>query len=460
MPGKLGWRGVGMRVSVALVAALLVGMLPAAAQESAKGPAIPSPRATYAAMPVTQRVAVQTDLMWAGKYHGLPNGDITERDIAAIREFQKNNKSKQTGILNPQEREILAAAAKKEREAVGWRVTEDARSATRVGMPGKLLPQSAAQGKTGSRWNSARGEMAIETFRVKEPGTMLAAVFDQQKQEPSERKVESSQLRPDSFVISGMQGLKKFTVHGYLKNNEVRGLVVLYDQAVESTMGPLLPAIWSSFVPFPPGESAVAAKEPSGKGKVEYGTGIVASAEGHIVTPRHVVDGCDVIVVPGLSNAQVTADDQASGLALLRVYGNRDLVPLPLAGEPPSGNDLTLVGIADPQAQRGGSTASTAKARLGAASNGSNQRAVDPIPAQGFSGAAALDAKNRFAGMVQLKPQLFAGAGPANLPPPATVIAAETIRSFLDGHGVRPADGQCGVEPTKAAVVRVICVRK
>ncbi len=449
-----------MRVSVAFVVALLVGILPAAGQESAKGPAIPSPRATYAAMPLAARLSVQTDLMWAGEYDGLPNGEITERDIEAIREFQKNNKSKQTGVLNPQEREILAAAAKKGRDAVGWRVTDDARSGTRVGVPGKLLPQSAALGKTGNRWTSAKGETVIETFRVHEPGTTLAAVFDRQKKEPSERKVESSQLRPDSFVISGMQGLKKFTVRGYLKNDEVHGLAVLYDQAMEATMGPLLPAIWTAFVPFSPSETAVAAKEPAtAKGKVEYGTGIVASAAGHIVTPRHVIDGCDVIVVPGLGNVHVVADDQANSLALLRVYGNRDLVPLPLAGDAPSGMELTLVGITDPQAQRGGSAASTARARLGSASSG-GQRAIDPVPAQGFSGAAALDVKNRFAGMVQIKPQLFAGAGPANLPPPATVISAETIRSFLDGHNVQPADGHCGIEQAKAAVVRVICVRK
>ncbi len=447
-----------MRVSVAFVA-LLVGIFPAFAQESAKQPATPSPRATYAAMPLAERVSVQTDLIWASDYRGTANGEFTEREIAAIREFQKTNRSKQTGVLNPQEREILAAAAKKERDAVGWRVIEDARTGVRVGVPGKLMPQSARD-KLGSRWSSGRGEAAMETFRIKEPGTTLAAVFEQQKKEPVERRVESSQLRPDSFVISGLQGLKKFYVRGYLKNGEVRGLTVLYDQAMEGTMAPLLPATWSAFVPFSPAETTIAAKDPPVSGKVEYGTGIVVSTAGHIVTPRHVVDGCEVIVVPGLGNAHPVAEDQASNVALLRVYGNRDLVPLPLASEKALGRELTLIGVADPQAQAGGSAASSVRARLGAGSGGSGLRAVDPVPAPGFSGAAVIDADNRFAGMAQLKPQIFAGAGPSNLPPPAIVISAETIRNFLDAQDVHPVPGRFGAAEAKASVVRVICVRK
>jgi hypothetical protein len=441
-----------MRGSVVFVA-LVAGIIPSLAQESVKRPAIPSPVATYAAMPIAERAAVQYDLIWAGVFRGIADGEFTDEEIVAIREFQKNNKSKQTGVLNPQEREILAAAAKKQRDAAGWRVIEDVRTDIRLGIPGKLLPQ-AARGNAGSRWTSAKDDAAVETFRRKQPGITLAAVFEQQKNEPPERKVESSQLRSDSFVIAGTQGLKKFYLRAYLKNDEVRGLTVLYDQALEAAMAPLLPAIWSTFAAFSP-----AAKETALKGQAEYGTGIVASGEGHIVTPRHVVDSCEVIIVPGLGNAELAAEDPIGNVALLRVHGNLDLVPLALAGEPPSGTDLTIVGIADPAAQRGGSAASTVRARLGAGSSDSGTRAVDLVPASGFSGAAAIDANSRFAGMVQVKAQRFAGAGPATLPPPAMLISAQTIRSFLDAHAVAPASGRCGVAEAKASVVRVICVR-
>lgn len=445
-----------MRVSV-VCAALLIGMLPAIGQESVvKRPAIPTPAATYAAMPLAERVAIQSDLLWAGHYDGVADGEFTERSIAAIRAFQSQNKTKQTGILNPQEREVLAAAAKKERDAVGWQVVEDAPSGARVGFPAKLLRQWV-ENKWGSRWSAETGEAEMETFRVAEPGASLAAVFHQQKQEP-ERKVESSHLRGNSFVMTGLQGLKKFYSRAEYRNGEVRGLTVLYDQAMQGSMAKIVDAVRSAFVPFSHSDAAVKAAQ--AKGKAEYGTGLVVSADGHIVAPRHVIDGCAVIVVAGLGNAETVADDPARGLALLRVYGNHHLVPLPLAGEAASGPELTLVGVADPKAQSGGSGASTARAKLSAAGGGSGLRALDGAPGPGFSGATALDGNNRLFGMVQVRPQLLAEAGAAKLPPAAALIPAESLREFLALHGVQPVSGSTSADDAKASVVRVICVRK
>ena len=441
---------------VVIAVALLAGIVSASARDSAPKQATSSPRSTYAALPLAERMSVQSDLIWATNHDGVADGDITERDIAAIRAFQKENKSQQTGVLNPQERDVLSAAAKKERDTMGWRVIEDTRSGIRVGMPGKIFSQSD-RSKSGSRWTSVHGEAVIETFRIKEPGLTLAAVFDQQKKEPAERRVETSQLRPDSFFLSGLQGLKRFYMRAYLKGNEVRALTVLYDQALDGTMEPLLRPIWSAFVPFVTADIAVMPKDAPASGKVEYGTGIVASVAGYIITPRHVIEGCDVVVVPGLGNAAPVATDQANDIALLRVYGDRQLVPLPLGGDTASGRDFTLIGIADPQAQSGGGAVSTIRGRLSA---GPGTRSVDPVPASGFSGAAALDAENRFTGMVQIKPQVLAGAEPSRLLPPATVIPADVIRGFLAAQAVHPVSGRVSAADAKASMVRVVCVRK
>jgi hypothetical protein len=221
-------------------------------------------------------------------------------------------------------------------------------------------------------------------------------------------------------------------------------------------MGKIVDAVWSTFVPFSRNDVGMKAVQ----GKAEYGTGLVVSADGHIVTPRHVTDGCAVIVIAGLGNAEAVADDQAKGLALLRVYGDRRLVPLPLTGEAASGRDLNLVGVADPKAQAGGSGASTARARLATASGNNGLRALDGAPGAGFSGAAALDGSNRLFGMLQVRPQLLAEAGAAKLPPPAALIPAESLREFLAMHGVPALSGSTTANEAKASVVRVICVRK
>ena len=42
-------------------------------------------------------------------------------------------------------------------------------------------------------------------------------------------------------------------VRGFAKNGEVRGITILYDQAMEGTMDPLVAPMSSAFVPFATG---------------------------------------------------------------------------------------------------------------------------------------------------------------------------------------------------------------
>jgi peptidoglycan hydrolase-like protein with peptidoglycan-binding domain len=110
-----------MRVAV-ILAALLIGSLAAPAQQAAAAPKKPaaksravkalSLRATYDAMPEPERRALQSDLLWSGDYYGMTTGEFDDRSIAAVKAFQERNKFKQTGILNPHERALRAAAAK------------------------------------------------------------------------------------------------------------------------------------------------------------------------------------------------------------------------------------------------------------------------------------------------------------------------------------------------------------
>ena len=136
------------------------------------------------------------------------------------------------------------------------------------------------------------------------------------------------------------------------------------------------------------------------------------------------------------------------------LYGASKLTPAPLVHEGTRGSDLTLVGIADPQAQGGGRAASNVSAKL-------NGDGLQPPPQLGFSGAAALDAQGRFAGMVTLKTPVVASAGAASVPlPQAAVVPVEAIRRFLDAHYLTPSTGRAGIEAIKPSLVRVICVRR
>ena len=85
--------------------------------------------------------------------------------------------------------------------------------------------------------------------------------------------------------------------------------------------------------------------------------------------------------------------------------------------------------------------------------------ALSPPPGFGFSGAAALDDSGKFAGVALLKPAVVATAAAANAATGAqgVLVTADTVREFLKANGVA-ANGTSG--DAKAAVARVICVRK
>src|SRR5712672_2448497 len=414
-------------------------------------PALQSPADTANAMAQAERQAIQSDLAWVGEYNGAISGEVSERMVAAIKEFQKSRSGKQTGVLNPQERGVLAETAKRQQENVGWKIITEAGTGARLGIPSKLVPQQSSDAN-GAKWSSSTGTVQIQLSRRKEASPSTAKLAEQEKKEPAGRKVEYTVVKPDFFVLSGMQGLKKFYVRRQYRGDEVRILTILYDQATEGTVEPVVIAMSSAFNPFPSGAQIAG---PPPRKTVEYGTGIVVSDDGTIIADRQVTDGCLAIAIAGYGNADRVATDKDHDLALLRIYGARGLKPLGLSSGAAKTN-VELTGIADPQNQGGGAAASNVKTSISQAGS-STDLVLAPAPAMGFSGAAAFDDDGKFAGIALLKPVVV--AGPSNAAPAsqAALVSADTVREFLKVNGVNAADGS---SDAKASVVRVICVRK
>jgi hypothetical protein len=214
-------------------------------------PGVQAPVDTAKAMEQAERLAIQSDLAWISLYNGAINGEASERMVTAIKAFQKDHGAKETGVLNAQERSTLSAAARKLQENVGWKIMSDATSGARIGLPTKLVPQVISD-VNGTKWSSATGTIQIEFLRRKEANASTATVAASEKKLHA-RKTDYSVVRPDFFVLSGMQGLKKFYIRGQTRNDEVRVLTILYDQATEGTMTPVTVAMSSAYNPFPGG---------------------------------------------------------------------------------------------------------------------------------------------------------------------------------------------------------------
>jgi hypothetical protein len=369
--------------------------------------------------------------------------------VNAIKEFQKSRGGKPTGVLNPQERGVLAEIAKKKQDSVGWKVATDPGTGARLGIPTKLVPQQASDAN-GTKWSSPTGTIQVQLARRKEAGPTTAKLAEREKKEPG-RNVDYTVVKPDFFVLSGLQGLKKFYIRGTFRGDEVRILTIMYDQATENTVEPVVIAMSSAFNAFPVAAQTAAPPRKT----VEYGTGVVVSDDGAIIADRQIADGCIAIAIAGFGNADRIAEDKAHDLALLRIYGARGLKALDLT-KSATKTALDLTGIADPQNQGGGSAVTSAKASV-AQLRGSGDLALTPAPAIGFSGAPAHDGNGRFAGVALLKPVQVAGPATDAPAAQAVLVTADTLRGFLRANGV-DATGES--TDAKASVVRVICVRK
>lgn len=414
-----------------------------------KPPALQTASETADAMAQAERLSLQSDLAWVGEYNGAITGDVSSRMVDAIKEYQKAKGGKPTGVLNPQERAALAETARRKQDSVGWKIVTEMTSGARLGIPSKLVPQQATDAN-GSKWSSPTGTVQVLLSRRKEANPTTAKLADVEKKEPAGRKVDYTVVKPDFFVLSGLQGLKKFYVRGTFKGDEVRIMTILYDQATENTVEPVVIAMSSAFNAFPSGPHA----GPPPRKAVEYGTGIVVSDNGAIITDRLVTDSCLAITIGGYGNADRLAEEGEHDLALLHIYGARGLKPLSLAGGAAK-TSVDLIGIADPQSQGGAAGVSTVKAAL--ASVGGGDAALLPPPAVGFSGGPAVDGEGKFAGLVLLKPAMVAGSATTVPASQSVMVSPDAVRDFLKANGVT-ANGTS--TDTKAAVVRVICVRK
>jgi peptidoglycan hydrolase-like protein with peptidoglycan-binding domain len=451
LTATLMWVAAGASASAQMTAPSTAGTKPKPVTTVPIRPGLQTPADTANAMAQAERLALQSDLAWVGQYNGAISGEVSERMVAAIKEFQKARGGKQTGVLNPQERGVLAETAKRRQENVGWKIVTDAGTGVRLGIPTKLVPQQSSDAN-GTKWSSSTGTIQIQLSRRKEGNLTTAKLADRERKEPAGRTIDYTVVKPDFFVLSGMQGLKKFYLRGTFKGDEVRVLTILYDQATENTVEPVVIAMSSAFNPFPTGAQIAG---PPPRKTVEYGTGVVVSDDGAIIADRQVTDGCLAITIAGYGNIDRVAEDKDHDLALLRIYGARGLKPLGLSNGTVK-SSIEITGIADPQNQGGAAAASSIKASVTQVGSGGDL-ALSPAPAVGFSGGAVLDGDGKFAGIALLKPVVVAGPPNATPAAQAVLVAADTVRDFLKANGVEAAGGS---SDAKAAVVRVICVRK
>ena len=150
-------------------------------------------------MAQAERQAIQSDLAWVGQYNGAISGDVSERMVEAIKEYQKAGGGKPTGALNPKERSVLAETARRRRDNAGWKIVIDALTGAQLGIPTKLVPQQTTDA-SGTKWSSSTGTIQIQVSRRKEANPTTARLAEREKKEPAGRNIDYTVVKPDLSV--------------------------------------------------------------------------------------------------------------------------------------------------------------------------------------------------------------------------------------------------------------------
>src|ERR1700730_12464623 len=162
--------------------AAVTGVKPKPVATAPISPALQTPAHTANAMAQSERQAIQSDLAWVGQYNGAITGEVSERMVAAIKEFQKARGGKQTGVLNPQERSVLAETARHRQDNVGWKIVTDPSTVARLSVPTKLVPQQSSDAN-GAQWSSSTGTIQIQLARRREAGPTTAKLAEREKKD-------------------------------------------------------------------------------------------------------------------------------------------------------------------------------------------------------------------------------------------------------------------------------------
>src|SRR5215813_14530811 len=142
-------------------------------------PGVQTPADTANAMAQAERLALQSDLAWVGEYNGAITGDPSERMVEAIKSYQKLKGGRQSGVLNPQERAVLAETARRRQDNAGWKIVTDPVTGSRLGIPTKLVPQQSSDAN-GSKWSSPTGTTQVLLTRRKEANPTTAKLAEQE----------------------------------------------------------------------------------------------------------------------------------------------------------------------------------------------------------------------------------------------------------------------------------------
>ena len=400
--------------------------------------------ASYTAIPLSERIAIQNDLVWTGDYNGIDQRRVRrarDRRREGVPEAQRRPRKPACSISRsaPRSRRCREAEAGQRRLAHG----AGSGTGARLGIPAKLVPSTQVSG--GIALGVFAWRISGRDLPHPQPGTDARPVFERMKSEPAGRKTEYSVLRPDFFVDLGPAEPEEVLragaaarrrgarLHGDVRPGDGRHHGAGGGRDVERLCG-------------------VSGRARRRRRAARWNTPAASRSVPATSWPAAKRSRVHVVTVAGIGGADRVAEDKDKrACAAARPWRAAQAVALAARKSKRRRDAGRRCGSAGARRRQCG------ERREGACDRDAR---LDPAPAVGFDGArrgrrAGPARRHRIAEDADRRGR---GAVPV---PSATLTPVETVRNFLGGQNVAPAAAVAsGVEAAKGSVVRVICVRK
>jgi len=286
-------------------------------------------RASEAALSEADRMALQAALKWYGFYNSSIDGAFGAGTRNSMAAWQEASGFEPTGILTTQQRATLVANHTADMAEFGFEPVTETEAGIEITLPLSLVgfdhyapPFAHFVEKDGS---------GLQITLISEPGGVeaLAGLYDVLQTLEVVPKTGPREQQEKSFTIEGVSDKVHSYAYAETRNGTVKGYLVAWKPADADRMQRILPALKASFrsvgdKALDPGlvpmDSATKAGMLAGlefRQPKSVASGVFVDDKGHVATSLANVAACAKLTLGLDTDADLIAQDAATGLALL-----------------------------------------------------------------------------------------------------------------------------------------------
>ncbi|MDB5661231.1 MAG: peptidoglycan-binding protein [Cypionkella sp.] len=287
-------------------------------------------KASEAELDADGRKALQTAMAWYGFYEGGIDGAFGPGTRNSMAAWQEANGFEATGVLTSKQRAALVGNYQADQAEFGFASISEPEAGIEITLPMALVEFDHYEPPF-VHYNE-KANSGLKVILISEPGNQdsLSGLYDVlQTLEVVPAEGERSKSEK-SFTINAASSAVQSYAYAELKDGMVKGYLVVWNPADAERMSRILPALKASFrgvgdKALDPGLVPMDAATRSGllagmevKLPKLSRSGFFVDASGVVVTTVEAVAQCGRVTIDHATDATVVAQDQATGIAILR----------------------------------------------------------------------------------------------------------------------------------------------